>query len=191
MFAKYVRGMVYWCDIPKYELSPNVQAGMRPVIIVSNNVGNVFSKNVTIVPCTTNTEKNPDQPTHIRLDLAEDSLALCEMILTVSKDLLKTFMGMLDERTMLKVDEGIKSALGLIDVPFPEKKEEKTEEQKLQERQKRNKGRRISSTTDMHAFIQYAATHSNKETMAEYGIPTSSAVSQRLNYYKKKLKIGG
>lgn len=188
MFTKYVRGMVYWCDLPKYEQSPTVQAGMRPVIIISNNVGNVFSKNVTIIPCTTNTEKNPEQPTHIRLDLAEDSLALCEMILTVSKDLLKTFMGMLDEHTMKKVDEGIKSALGLIDVPFPEKKE-KTNEEKLKEKQIINRGKRISTTSDMHAFVQYASTHDSKETMAEYGIPTTSAVSQRLNYYKKKLKI--
>lgn len=187
MFTRFARGMVYWCDIPKYEQNPNVQAGMRPVIIVSNNVGNVFSKNVTIVPCTTNTEKNPEQPTHIQINLnnEQDSLVLCEMIITVSKDLLKTFMGMLDERTMSQVDDGIKAALGLIDVPFPVKKTENT----LEEKQKLNKGRRISSTSDMHAFIQYAATHSNKETMAEYGIPTSSAVSQRLNYYKKKLKI--
>lgn len=189
MFTKYVRGMVYWCDLPRYEQNPNVQAGMRPVIIVSNNVGNVFSKNVTIVPCTTNTEKNPEQATHILLNLTEDSMALCEMILTISKDLLKSFMGMLDEVTMRQIDKGIESALGLIDVPFPERKE-KTEEETLQELQKTNRGRRISSTSDMHAFVQYAATHSNKETMAEYGIPTSSAVSQRLNYYKRKLKIG-
>ena len=188
MFAKYVRGMVYWCDLPKYEQNANVQAGIRPVIIISNNVGNVFSKNVTIIPCTTNTEKNPDQCTHVRLDLSEDSLALCEMILTVSKDLLKGFMGMLDEHTMKQIDNGIKSALGLIDVPFPEKKTE-TKEVKLEQKRKKNVGRRISSTSDMHAFIQYAATHTNAETMAEYGIPTSTAVSQRLNYYKRKLKV--
>ena len=133
MFSKFTRGMVYWCDLPKYEQNPNVQAGMRPAIIVSNNVGNVFSRNVTIVPCTTNLEKKAEQPTHVRLNLnnQDDSIVLCEMVLTVSKDLMKTFMGMLDETTMKEIDAALAVALNLVDVKFPEKKE-KTTEEKLQ-----------------------------------------------------------
>lgn len=189
MFSKFTRGMVYWCDLPKYEQNPNVQAGMRPAIIVSNNVGNVFSRNVTIVPCTTNLEKKAEQPTHVRLNLnnQDDSIVLCEMVLTVSKDLMKTFMGMLDETTMKEIDAALAVALNLVDVKFPEKKE-KTTEEKLEEKTKRNRGRKVSGYSEMQKFLSYASTHSREETAAEYGIPTVSAVAQRINYYKKKLK---
>ena len=45
MFTKYARGMVYWANIPKYDINPNLQSGRRPVIIVSNNVANCLSNN--------------------------------------------------------------------------------------------------------------------------------------------------
>ena len=85
MFTKYARGMVYWANILKYDINPNLQSGRRPVIIVSNNVANCLSNNITVVPCTNNTEKNPDQPTHyiIALNPKEDSLVLCEDIITI------------------------------------------------------------------------------------------------------------
>lgn len=121
MFTKYMRGMVYWCDIPKYEKNPTINSGMRPVIIVSNNINNCTSGNVTVVPCTTNIEKNPNQPTHVILPLNKEnpSLVLCEHIITVCKDLLAGFMGMIDDVSMKKVDKGLMAAIGLCDVPNP------------------------------------------------------------------------
>ena len=121
MFTRYMRGMVYWCDMPKYEKNPNVQAGMRPVIIVSNNVANCLSNNITVVPCTTNIEKNPEQPTHTILQLNKEnpSLVLCEDIMTINKDLLAGFMGMLDDKTMETINKCLMAALGLCDIPNP------------------------------------------------------------------------
>lgn len=143
MFTRYMRGMVYWCDMPKYEKNPNVQAGMRPVIIVSNNVANCLSNNITVVPCTTNIEKNPDQPTHTILQLNKEnpSLVLCEDIMTINKDLLSGFMGMLDDNTMKTINKCLMAALGLCDIPNPfdnPKQETKTKEELLEEKRKRN-----------------------------------------------------
>lgn len=190
MFTRYARGMVYWCDIPRYDTNPNLQSGRRPVIIISNNINNCLSHNVTVVPCTTNTDKNPDQPTHYILPLNKEqpSLVLCEDIITLNKDLLSGFMGMLDEPTMQKIDKCIMASLGLIEVPniFEDKPEQPKET--LAQKQKRNKGRRVQGQAEMREFLTYYEQHSIEETMAEYGVPTKSAVHQRVNWYKNKLK---
>ena len=193
MFTKYVRGMVYWANIPRYDTNPNLQSGRRPVIIVSNNVANCLSNNITVVPCTTNIEKNPDQPTHyiMALNSREESLVLCEDIITINKNLLESFMGMLDEHIMKDIDECLKAALGLIDIPnhlLGNTMKKQTTEERLEEKTKRNKGKRVSGPTEMQAFINYYKQHGIEETMAEYGVPTKSAVHQRLNWYKHKLQ---
>ena len=193
MFTKYARGMVYWATLPRYEQNPNIQSGRRPVIIVSNNVANCLSNNVTIVPCTTNTEKRPDQPTHYIMSLnpREDSMVLAEDIITINKNLLENFMGMLDESIMKEIDECIKAALGLIDVANPligNTMKKMSNEERLEEKTKKNKGRRVSGPVEMQAFINYYEQHGMEETMAEYGVPTKSAVHQRLNWYRHKLQ---
>lgn len=193
MFTRYARGMVYWADIPRYDTNPNLQSGRRPVIIVSNNVANCLSSNVTVVPCTTNTEKNPEQPTHyfLPLDKENPSLVLCEDIVTINKKLLSTFMGMLDEPTMKCIDKCLMAALGIIDIPNPFNKqvETKSKDEKLEEQRKRNQGRRVQGVSQMQEFITYYNQHGLEETMAEYGVPTKSALHQRLQLYKGKLNI--
>lgn len=192
MFTKYARGMVYWADIPRYENNPNVQSGMRPCIIVSNDIGNQFSKVVTVVPCTTNTDRNPEQVTHMILKLGrdEDSLVLCENIMTINKDLLKGFMGMLGEDLIDELNQALSATLGLVKVVEPKIKIiEKTKEEKSEEKKKMNRGRKVSGPTEMQKFLSYAKTHTRKEVMAEYGIPSEMAVTRRISYYRRKLKI--
>lgn len=197
MFTKYTRGMVYWANIPRYEQNANIQSGRRPVIIVSNNVANCLSNNVTIVPCTTNTEKRPDQPTHhiMSLNPREESMVLAEDIITINKNLLENFMGILDETIMKEIDKCIMAALGLIDIPNPllgdcmarKNKEEVHKEEVHKEKQKINKSRRVIGTSEQLKFINYYEQHGMEETMAEYGVPTKSAVYQRIQWYKQKL----
>jgi len=189
MFTKYVRGMVYWADIPKYDNNPNVQNGRRPVIIVSNNVANCVSNNVTVVPCTTNTDKNPEQPTHYRMALnpKEDSLVLCEDVITISKNLLVSFMGMLDEHIMMDIDECLKAALGLIDVHNPLLGNRRKETIPDVYTGKKKTGKRISSKQEMLKFISYYEQNGPEKTMEEYGVPSKAAVYQRIQFYKKKV----
>lgn len=114
MLSKYTRGMVYWCELPNW-YGDNVQSGKRPCIIVSNDVNNIFSNNIMIVPCTTNLNKEKSQPTHYTTKITKDveSVVLCESIFTISKHLLSSFIGVLDNNTMNEIDECIKIALGL------------------------------------------------------------------------------
>lgn len=193
IFTKYARGMVYWCNIPRYDVNPNMQSGRRPAIIVSNNIANCLSNNITIVPCTTNTEKKPEQPTHLIIPLNPDnpSLVLCENVITVNKNLLDTFMGILDVDTMKKVDKCLMAALGLIAVPnpFENKRDNKPETEIKKSQHKKNVGKRVSGLSEMKNFLSYCEQNGIEQTMKKYSIPTRTAVQQRVLWYKKKLGI--
>lgn len=109
------RGDIYYAD-----LSPVVgseQGGMRPVLIVQNDVGNRFSP--TVIAAAITSQKNKARlPTHIRLQaegsgLAKDSVVLLEQIRTLDKRRLKERMGRLDEASMLRVDQALQVSFGL------------------------------------------------------------------------------
>ena len=109
------RGEIYYAD-----LSPVVgseQGGVRPVLIVQNDVGNRHSPTVIAAAITSQTGK-ARLPTHIELDarsvgLSRDSVILLEQIRTIDKSRLKERMGKLDEQTMTKVDNAIAVSFGL------------------------------------------------------------------------------
>lgn len=109
------RGEIYYAD-----LSPVVgseQGGIRPVLIVQNDVGNKFSPTVIAAAITSQKEKSK-LPTHIELDpencgLAKDSVVLLEQIRTIDKKRLKEKMGSLDYGSMNKVDKALSISFGL------------------------------------------------------------------------------
>ena len=109
------RGDIYYAD-----LSPVVgseQGGIRPVLIVQNNVGNRFSPTVIAAAITSQKDK-ANLPTHIRVQstdsgLARDSIVLLEQIRTIDKKRLKEHMGRLDELSMTRVDEALQISFGL------------------------------------------------------------------------------
>lgn len=70
--------------------------GLRPAVIVSNNVGNIYSNNVIVIPITSHIEKK-ELPTHVYLPhddtgLKVDSIALCENVHDVSKSRVKNYI---------------------------------------------------------------------------------------------------
>lgn len=109
------RGDIYYAD-----LSPVVgseQGGIRPVLIVQNNVGNRFSPTV-IAAAITSRQSKANLPTHIPLGsetsgLAKDSVVLLEQVRTIDKRRLKEKMGAADERAMNAVDNAISISFGL------------------------------------------------------------------------------
>ncbi|MBQ7089376.1 MAG: type II toxin-antitoxin system PemK/MazF family toxin [Clostridia bacterium] len=109
------RGDIYYAD-----LSPVVgseQGGIRPVLIVQNDVGNRFSPTV-IAAAITSQKSKTDLPTHIRLQavgsgLAKDSIVLLEQIRTLDKQRLRERMGRLDEVSMTRVDRALQVSFGL------------------------------------------------------------------------------
>lgn len=109
------RGEIYYAD-----LSPVVgseQGGVRPVLIVQNDVGNRFSPTVIAAAITSQKEKS-QLPTHIALPshdcgLSRDSMVLLEQIRTIDKRRLKERMGRLDESAMGQVDHALSVSFGL------------------------------------------------------------------------------
>lgn len=109
------RGEIYYAD-----LSPVVgseQGGLRPVLIVQNDVGNKYSPTVIAAAITSQKEKSK-LPTHIELDsyncgLSKDSVVLLEQIRTIDKKRLKEKMGMLDDGFMGKIDTALSVSFGL------------------------------------------------------------------------------
>lgn len=109
------RGEIYYAD-----LSPVVgseQGGVRPVLIVQNDVGNKFSPTVIAAAITSQVDKN-NLPTHIQVDaescgLAKDSVVLLEQVRTIDKQRLREKMGSLDNGDMGKVNHALSVSFGL------------------------------------------------------------------------------
>ena len=110
------RGEIYYAD-----LSPVVgseQGGIRPVLIVQNDIGNRHSPTVIAAAITSQKEK-VKLPTHIELSadgcgLAKDSVVLLEQIRTIDKKRLKERMGELDNGSMNKVNNALSISFGLM-----------------------------------------------------------------------------
>ena len=115
------RGDIYYAD-----LSPVVgseQGGLRPVLIVQNDIGNRYSPTVIAAAITSKLGKNK-LPTHIdiyasEVGLAKDSVILLEQIRTLDKRRLREKMGHLNESVMARVNDAISVSFGLVEQPAP------------------------------------------------------------------------
>ncbi len=109
------RGDIYYAD-----LSPVVgseQGGLRPVLIIQNDVGNRYSPTVIAAAITSRMGKTR-LPTHIdiyadKAGLAKDSVILLEQVRTLDKRRLKEKMGHLDDAMMTAVNNAIAVSFGL------------------------------------------------------------------------------
>ena len=107
------RGELYYAD-----LSPVVgseQGGIRPVLVVQNDVGNKYSPTVIVAAITSQINK-AKIPTHIELGVAyglnKDSVLLLEQIRTLDKRRLKEKIGSLDDKCMKNVNQALLISLG-------------------------------------------------------------------------------
>ena len=109
------RGDIFYAD-----LSPVVgseQGGVRPVLIIQNDVGNRHSPTVICAAITSKMNK-AKLPTHIEIDatkyqLVKNSVVLLEQIRTIDKKRLKDLVCHVDKKLMDKVDEALKISLEL------------------------------------------------------------------------------
>ncbi|MBQ4109397.1 MAG: type II toxin-antitoxin system PemK/MazF family toxin [Clostridia bacterium] len=110
------RGDIYYAD-----LSPVVgseQGGIRPVVIVQNDIGNKHSPTVIAAAITSKINK-AKLPTHIEINAEEfgmpkDSVILMEQIRTIDKKRLKEKIGHLNNSTLIKVNDALNVSFGLI-----------------------------------------------------------------------------
>ncbi len=110
------RGEIYYADLRPVVGSE--QGGIRPVLIVQNDIGNKYSPTTIVVALTTKIKKS-SIPTHVDIHsnqingLKEDSTALCEQFRTIDKKRLKDRVGSVDIDTMDNVLNAVKVSLNM------------------------------------------------------------------------------
>jgi len=116
---KLRRGDVVLCQVPMSSTKFS-QSKIRPAIIASKDSNNVRLNDVIIVPCTSNLDYSYE-PTQYLLagkELIESGIRVpsairCEAVMVMHKSMVLKKIGKLSQRTMQKVDSGLKDALGL------------------------------------------------------------------------------
>ncbi|WP_456298052.1 type II toxin-antitoxin system PemK/MazF family toxin [Bacilliculturomica massiliensis] len=111
------KGDIYFAD-----LSPVIgseQGGVRPVLVVQNDVGNKYSPTVIVAAVTSQINK-AKLPTHVEITakghgLSKDSVVLLEQLRTIDKRRLKEKIGRVDDEIMERTNEALSISLGIID----------------------------------------------------------------------------
>ena len=110
------RGDLYYAN-----LSPvlgSEQGGVRPVVVIQNDVGNRYSPTIIVAPVTSRQTKTK-MPTHVSIVASEeyglprDSVVLLEQIRTIDKQRLKDKIGSFDSRKMIQIDNAINISLAV------------------------------------------------------------------------------
>lgn len=108
------RGEVYLADLDP--IVGSEQGGVRPVVVIQNDIGNKFS--TTTVAAITTKDKHSGMPTHIHLDITNeplrDSVVLLEQIRTIDKLRLIKYIGKLSDTVMKQIDKAYLISIGVI-----------------------------------------------------------------------------
>lgn len=114
--ATVKRGDVFYADLNRGTAGGSVQSGLRPVVIVQNDIGNAHSPTTIVVPLTSK-KKKKYLPTHVWVEANQenglrcDSVALLEQFQTIDKNDLMDRLGCI--RDMSQIDRGMSISLGL------------------------------------------------------------------------------
>lgn len=112
------RGDIYYADL-RAGVVGSEQGGIRPVLIVQNDIGNKYSPTTIVVTLTSKSTKN-ELPTHVNIHsdiengLKSDSIALCEQFRTIDKSRLKDRVGHVDGNTLDSVLNAVKVSLAIL-----------------------------------------------------------------------------
>ena len=107
------RGDIFYADLDPVVGSE--QGGIRPVLVVQNNIGNRHSPTLVVLPLST--AKKNYLPTHIHIcgskSLPRDSIVLAEQIRTIDRYRLREYVGSLDKETMDEINRAMKISIGV------------------------------------------------------------------------------
>ena len=116
------RGDIWFADLEPHS-GTSVQGGCRPVLVMSNDVGNTYAETLNVLPMTRQLKK-PNLPCHTELDpdiiadkhqMMDNSMILAEQITTISKDQLRNYVGRIEEKNLLdSIDHAVSVQLGLV-----------------------------------------------------------------------------
>lgn len=109
------RSNLYYADLEP--VIGSEQGGIRPVLIVQNNLGNRYSNTVIIAPVTSKVATKMELRTHVFIEafgkIKCDSIILIEQVRVIDKQRLKSYLGRLDSSKMLEVDTALIAAFGI------------------------------------------------------------------------------
>lgn len=110
------RGDVYYADLTP--VMGSEQGGVRPVVILQNDVGNRYSPTV-IAAAITSSQTKPSLPTHVSVGgslrgLYPDSIVLLEQVRTLDKSRLHSWIGAFASPQMEQIDRALGVSVGLI-----------------------------------------------------------------------------
>ena len=109
------KGNFYYADLDP--VIGSEQAGMRPVLVIQNNIGNKNSPTVIVAPLTASGNDKPLLPTHVKIAASDgiycDSIVLLEQVRTIDKQRLKNFLGRINMEQLWKVEKAIIVAFGI------------------------------------------------------------------------------
>lgn len=109
------KGDLYFADLSP--VTGSEQGGVRPVLVVQNDVGNKFSPTI-IVAAITSRRNKADLPTHVEIEadgngLSKNSVVLLEQLRTIDKRRLRERIGTIDKTRLPEVDEALSVSLGI------------------------------------------------------------------------------
>lgn len=110
-----LRGDLYYADLTP--VTGSEQGGVRPVLMIQNDIGNRFSPTVIVAAVTSRQDKHP-LPTHVSISpnhcgLKESSIVLLEQLRTIDRVRLREYIGRLTEQDMKQVDHALRISIGL------------------------------------------------------------------------------
>lgn len=115
------RGDIWFAALDPHA-GTSIQGGCRPVLVVSNNIGNTHAETLNVLPMTRHLKK-PNLPCHTELDpdaisdkrqTMDYSMILAEQITTISKEQLQNYVGRIEEKNLLdSIDHAVSVQLGL------------------------------------------------------------------------------
>lgn len=116
MINNISRGDLFYANLEDITAIGSEQVGIRPVVILQNEWGNLYSPTVIIAPITSKSKAK--LPTHITLKkskgrLKKDSIILLEQIKTIDKERLSFYIGKLDKDEITKLNKSLLIALGI------------------------------------------------------------------------------
>lgn len=107
------RGDIFYADLEP--IIGSEQGGVRPVLVVQNNVGNKYSPTIVVLPISS--AKKSEMPTHIRICgskmLPKDSVVLAEQIRTIDRNRLRNYVGSIGLEIMERINEAMKISIGV------------------------------------------------------------------------------
>lgn len=151
---RILRGDIFYIKKSGFVTGSEQESG-RPAIIVSNDVGNEHSGNVEVVYLTT--QEKTHLPTHVEVICQLPSTALCEAVVTVSKERLGNYIRSCTDEEMQQIDTALMISLGLNHGNIPDTSSLEMELKDLKlicEEQKRMIGKYESENTDLLAKVE-------------------------------------